>query len=218
MLLPDGYHDLPRGKLAAVVTYLELRAPSPPASRVQVGDATGRGPAVPDTVVTGSPAPWMLRQVSAPAPDWYRDLYRRVGEPWLWSSRLVMPDDALRAILGSPDVEVHALVADGRDEGLLELDFRVPDACEIAFFGLTPALTGRGAGRWLMARALARAWERPVSRVWLHTCSLDSPRALDFYRRAGFTPYARRVEVLDDPRLLGVLPETAAPQVPLLRP
>jgi hypothetical protein len=32
----------------------------------------------------------------APASDKYRTLFRRVGEPWLWFSRLVIPDDALR--------------------------------------------------------------------------------------------------------------------------
>jgi hypothetical protein len=30
-------------------------------------------------------------------------------------------------------------------------------------------------------------------------------------------PYARKVEVYDDPRLTGVLPEMAAPDVPLIR-
>ena len=36
-------------------------------------------------------AGWDLRHVEHPDPDWYRDLYKRVGEPWLWFSRLVMP-------------------------------------------------------------------------------------------------------------------------------
>ncbi len=197
MPLAPGYHDLPPGMLAAVVTDLEMRAR--PAVPPDAGDT-----------------PWTLRFVPQPTLDWYRALFRHVGADWLWSSRLVMPDANLAAILASPEVEVHALVQDGREEGLLELDFREAGACEIAFFGVSSALMGRGAGRWLMARALERAWSRDIARLWLHTCSLDAPQALPFYRRAGFTPVRRRVEVLPDPRLTGALPGEAAPQVPLL--
>lgn len=197
MRLPDGYHDVPAGHLATVVTYLEMRArPAPRAERAD--------------------APWTLRRVESPSLDWYRDLFRRVGTDWLWSSRLELSDAELRAILDDPHIEVHALVQDGRDEGLLELDFRGPGECELGFFGLTPALVGLGAGRWLMNRAIAQAWSRPATRFWLHTCSLDSPDALDFYRRSGFTPYAVKVEVYADPRLTGVLPRDAARQIPLI--
>jgi GNAT superfamily N-acetyltransferase len=199
MRIPDGYHDIPTGKLATVVTYLEMTAPPPPRPE-------------------RSAVPWSLRHVTAPTLDWYRDLYRRVGEDWLWCSRLELADAALAAIITAPDVEVHALVVDGRDEGILELDFRVAGECEIGFFGLAPSIVGAGAGRWLMNRAIARAWARPIRRFWLHTCSLDSPAALDFYRRSGFVPYDRKVEVFDDPRLTGVLPRSAAPQIPMIAP
>ncbi len=197
--MPDGYHDIPAGKLAAVVTYLEMTAR--PASRPERGDA-----------------PWALRHVTAPALAWYRALYRRVGADWLWSSRLALTDAALSVIITSPEVEVHALTASGRDDGILELDFRVPGECEVGFFGLGASIVGAGAGRWLMNRAIAIAWARPITRLWLHTCSLDSPAALAFYIRSGFAPYERKVEVFDDPRLTGVLPRDAAPQIPLIMP
>ena len=67
-----------------------------------------------------------------------------------------------------------------------------------------------------MERALDLAWAAPIDRFHVHTCSLDSPAALAFYIRSGFTPYARQVEVADDPRLTGALPRDAAPQVPIL--
>jgi GNAT superfamily N-acetyltransferase len=196
-IIRRGYHDIPAGKLAAVVSYLEMLAR--PAPRSEPDDA-----------------PWTLRHVEHPALDWYRGLYRRVGTDWLWSSRLGLSDADLTAIVSSPGVEVHALELNGRDEGILELDFRAEGECEIAFFGLGPSIVGTGAGRWLMTRAIARAWARPITRVWLHTCSLDSPVALGFYIRSGFTPYDRKVEVYDDPRLTGVLPRAAAPHVPVI--
>ncbi len=199
MLLPDGYHDVPAGSLATVVTSLEMRAPVP--SRPELDDA-----------------PWILRPVAQPGLDWYRDLYRRVGADWLWSSRLALSDAALAAILGARAVSVYALTVDGCDEGILELDFREPGQCELAFFGVTPPTIGTGAARWLMNRAVTLAWARPISRFWVHTCTLDSPDALPFYVRSGFVPFARTVEVYADPRVAGVLPREAAPQVPLLEP
>jgi GNAT superfamily N-acetyltransferase len=136
----------------------------------------------------------------------------------LWFSRLVMPDGELAAILRSPGVEVYALTAAGRDEGLLELDFREAGQCELAFYGLTDAVQGQGAGRWLMNRALENAWSRPILRLWVHTCTLDHPDALPFYLRSGFRPYARRVEVADDPRLTGLAPRGSAKHVPIVEP
>ena len=99
---------------------------------------------------------------------------------------------------------------------MLELDFREPGECELAFIGLIPELSGKGHGRWLLAEAVRRAWREGVERVHVHTCSLDHPAALAAYRRAGFTPYKRAVERFPDPRLLGILPADCAPQVPLL--
>lgn len=198
----DGYRlvPLPAGRIAAIVTYLEMTAPPAPATPV-------------------APAPgWRLARVADADPAWYRRLFRRVGQPWLWYSRLVMDDGELASILGDPAVELHVLTVDGVEEGVLELDRRRPGQVEIAFFGLTPAMTGRGAGRFLLQRALTLAWQDGVARVWVHTCTLDHPAALPLYRKMGFRPYAQAVEVERDPRLTGLLPADAAPQVPVIRP
>lgn len=164
-------------------------------------------------------SPFRLVKWERPAPDKYRTLFRRVGEPWLWFSRLVMDEARLTGILHHPDVEIHA-VGDPRgiEIGLLELDFREKENCELSFFGLVPELAGRGHGRWLMAQALLRAWSKEVNRVWVHTCTLDHPSALGFYRASGFVPFSRAIETFPDPRLSGHLPRDAAPHVPLLDP
>lgn len=195
--LPDGYSDVPPGKLAAIVTSLQM---------------TVRPPPRPET----AEAPWALRLVERPDPDWYRDLFRHVGENWLWASRLEMTAPALLGVIHHPLVEVRALWAGDRPEGLLELDFREAGSCELTFFGLAGPLVGKGAGRWLMNRAIDLAWSRPIRRFWVHTCTLDHPAALAFYMRSGFVPFRRQVEVFDDPRLTGLLPAAAAPHVPLL--
>lgn len=196
--LPDGIHDLPPGKLAAIVTYLEMFAR--PAARPVV--------AQPGLELIHHPAP---------QPDWYRALYRKVGEDWLWFSRLYMADEALSAILTDPNVAVYSVRRDGEDLGLLELDFRDPDNTELAFFGLHESLIGSGTGRWLMEQALDLAFAKPIKRLFVHTCTLDSPQAVDFYIRSGFTPYGRAIEVMDDPRLNGgPIPQSAAKHIPLI--
>ena len=163
--------------------------------------------------------PWPFRLVPWPAPDSarYRALFRRVGEPWLWYSRLAMAEERLRAILDDPGIAVYAAVdRAGIEIGMLELDFRTAATCELSYFALIPELVGKGHGNWLMGHALALAWRKDVTRVWVHTCTLDHPAALGFYRRHGFTPVRRTLESFPDPRLIGILAADAAPQVPCL--
>lgn len=198
-MLADGFHAVPPGRVAAIVTHLEMTAP-------------------PDRPPAPLPPGLTLERVEGPETGWYRDLFTRVGAlDWLWFSRLRMSEAALSAILRDPAVEVFALMDGGRAEGLMELDFREAGACELAFLGLTPAVQGRGAGRALMAAAIARAFGRRVARFTVHTCTFDSPVALPFYMRSGFVPVRREVEVVADPRLDGAIPAGAAPHVPVIR-
>lgn len=191
----NGYTELPPGKIASVVTYLEMRTPQ---------------------FASVAPSEFDIRRVTQPDLDWYRKLYRRMGEPWLWFSRLRMSDEELRAILHDPAVDVFALSCGGAEEGLLELDRRQFPEIELSFFGVAPALIGKGAGRALLQYCLPLAWEHRPDRIWLHTCTSDHPRALEFYRKAGFVPYKRAIEVADDPRLTGDMPPRAAPHIPVL--
>lgn len=193
MTLPDGYHALAQGKVASVVTYVQMTA----------------RPGWIDDVFPGELTPMPLDDLPA-----YREMFRRVGENWLWFSRLRAGEEQLRERFAKSGYQV-LLYEDGR--GLVELDQTGADEMEISLFGLLPGETGRGLGRAMMALTLRRAWSAGINRVWLHTCTLDDPRALGFYRKMGFRPYARGIEIANDPRLLGLLPETAAPQVPIIR-
>lgn len=199
MILPDGYSDVPPGKIAAVVTHLEMTAQAPSRPGAEIPGVT-------------------IRAVVSPDVAWYRDLYTRIGaDDWLWFSRLKLTTEALEAKIRHPQVEIFALTAQGRDEGLLELSFETEGECELLFFGVTKSLIGQGAGRLLMNTAIARAWSQPIRRFSVHTCTLDHPGALAFYMRSGFRPFRRQIEIADDPRLSGLLPETAAPHVPIIR-
>ncbi len=188
---------VPAGMVATVVTSLEMRVRPKPRPMAA--------------------APFRLSRWKAPSPQKYRALFRRVGQSWLWFSRLVMTDEELTAIIHDDAVEVYA-VEDRRgiEIGLLELDLRKAREVELGFLGLVPELAGQGHGNWLLDQALAIGWRSSIERMWVHTCTLDHPGALRFYLRHGFVPFERAIETFFDPRLAGILPRDAAPHIPLL--
>lgn len=186
--------DVPRGHVATIITHLEMDAK----------------PALPVTESSLSLESW----TNPPVAD-YCALFRKVGESWMWISRLLMNADELKPILDDPAVEI-LIVRNGEETvGFIELDFRVSGECEIAFFGLVPAMNGKGHGRWMMNQALELAWRADIERVWLHTCTQDSPRALPFYQQCGFRIFKQQTDMMEDPRLTGHLPKSAAPHVPI---
>ena len=198
-MLADGYHAVPRGKVTMVITTLEMR------SKVDIRPVT-------------PPAGWELVRHEQPSVQWYRDIFRAVGENWLWFGRAILDDPSLAQIINDPKVHIYSLHKDGIDGGLLELDFRQAGQCELAYFGLTPALIGSGAGRHLMNNAIELAWAQAITRFYLHTCTLDSPQALPFYRRTGFVPISQKVEVADDPRIMHGYDRNLGPHVPIFDP
>lgn len=185
--------DIPPGHVGAVVTYLEMTErprPKPlPASPLRMK-------AWPDVT-----------------PAEYRLLFERVGGRWLWFSRLRMDDATLAANI----CELHAVLdRAGVEVGMVELDFRDAGQCLIRFLGLAPELAGKGHGGWLFAQTLALAWRKGVEQVHVNTCTLDHPAALPSYLKAGFRACKRAFETFPDPRLTGLLPKDAAPQIPLI--
>jgi N-acetylglutamate synthase-like GNAT family acetyltransferase len=195
--LPDGYYELPKGKLANVVTCLEMLS-KPPAKD------------------TSLPSGFSLRRFSSADLATFRALFKAIGENNMWFSRLFMPDEKLAGILDNPQIESYALCKNENPIGLLELNFAEMPNCELAFFGLTPDTIGSGLGRTLMNIAITKVWEKPISRFWVHTCHFDHPAAVGFYKRSGFTPYSLMVEIHDDPRQTGHMAKTASPNVALI--
>lgn len=174
------------GMLETIVTYLEMLSPptSPP-------------PPPPAE-------PIALLRAEQPTVSFYRFLYNSVGEPWFWWIRKGMDDDKLLSNITDPKVEIEVLYVRGVPAGYFELDRRIADEVELAYFGLMPEFVGRRLGPYLLRAAIDQAWTlQSPKRMWLHTCDLDSPKALATYQRAGFVPYKQENERSPDPRLEG---------------
>ncbi len=195
MSLEEGHYPVPEGHLAVVVTHLLCHAPV----------------ALPEC-----PAGVELRLEDCVAPETYRRLFRMIGRDWLWTSRLMLEDDALLSTLLDPAVALYTLRSDGETRGMVELDLGRSGVPRISFFGLTPEVTGRGIGRWLMAHFQHMLFDGGAEAIGLDTCTLDSPGALRFYLRNGFAAERREVRIFPDPRCLGLLDAEAAPFVPRL--
>lgn len=188
--------QVPRDHLAAVVTYFEMT----------------EKPADLEHQTTLALAVWDRPDLSE-----YRQLFQKIGNEWLWFGQLLKSDEELKADLYSDTLEIFRVIRDDVIIGLVELDFSEADECEIVYFGLVPEANGKRLGRTMMAETLRHAWKPGLKRVWLHTCTSDSPNAPRFYKRVGFEAYKREVEIHPDPRLTGHLPKNAGAHVPIIQ-
>jgi GNAT superfamily N-acetyltransferase len=127
-----------------------------------------------------------LRRAEIPSPELNRFLYQTVGSPWWWHERLVWDRDRWMLWLDRPEVETWIAYLAGTPAGYFELEAQPGGEVEIVYFGLLPSFIGRGLGAELLWGAVARGWQLATRRVWVHTCTLDHPRALPNYRARGF--------------------------------
>lgn len=185
-----GPHEV--GTIPCTITYLEMterpsQPPAQPPHRYNVALLRAREPTV----------------------AFYRFLYDTVGEAWLWYERRAMDDRALQGVIHDPRVEIYVLYVDGVPAGFTELDRRAEPDIELTYFGLVPEFIGHGLGDYLLSSALDIAWSYEPKRVWMHTNTLDHPRALPLYQRFGFMPYKQEQKTIPDPRLSGLFPSQA---------
>ena len=171
--------ERPEGVLETTVTYLEMTGPP---HHTQL--------------------PMPLRKLALlhaeqPTVSFYRYLYDAVGRPWTWVDRKHLSDDDLAAIIQDERVEIYVLYVAGVPAGYAELDRRTDGEIELAYLGLVPEFIGQRLGPYLLDWVIWRAWEYEPRRLWVHTCTLDHPKALSLYQRFGFTPYGQEIEELD---------------------
>ena len=193
----EGFALVPHGLQVVIETSLERSTP-------------------PDPDAHPLPAGFALVQPDPVNIDTFKQLFHAVGDPWLWFGRLKKSDEEIHSILTAPTTTLRYLMDPDRTAiGLFEAQRQGDDTLEVTYFGLVPRATGKGLGPVMMEHGLAAAWTPAISRMWLHTCTFDSPAALSFYRRQGFRPFKQAIEIGRDPRLDGYLPRHVAPHIPL---
>jgi GNAT superfamily N-acetyltransferase len=115
-----------------------------------------------------------------------RFLYQLIGEDWEWKSKLSWADGQWRSLVESENHRTWMAYLNGSVAGYYELSKTESDV-EILAFGLAPPFIGKGFGGYFLSYAVKSAWSWVgAERVWLHTDSLDHPRALQNYCARGF--------------------------------
>jgi len=180
--------------LSTVVTYLEMTekpaSPTPPLPAAKIA----------------------LMRAEKPPVSFYRYLYDTIGTDWLWYERRIMADGDLANIIHHDGVEIYVLYVGGVPGGYGELDRRAEGEIELAYFGLMPDFIGRGLGLYFLRWLVDQAWTYEPKRVWVHTCDLDHPAALQVYQKTGFVPYKRETISFTDPRADGLFPDWRDPR------
>lgn len=162
-----------RTRMSNVTTYLEMRSPDQLRAAYC---ADGR---------------FQIRQKKEPDWRFNRDLYFAVGERWSWIDKRPWTDEQWKEYGLAPGLRTFGAYYGDSIAGYYELRRDNDGGVEIAYFGLLPEFVGRGYGRALLTHSIEEAWQTPpsVTRVWVHTCTRDHPRALANYQARGMTIY-----------------------------
>jgi GNAT superfamily N-acetyltransferase len=125
-----------------------------------------------------------------------------------------MSDEVLLGHVDHPEVELYVLYTGGQPSGFVELDRRPKPELAFAYFGLMNEFIGRGLGKYLLNWAVDQAWSYGPEKLTVDTCTLDHPRAIGEYQRAGFSPVKQVAKRMLDPRLEGFAPMHVIPRLP----
>ena len=120
-------------------------------------------------------------------------LYQFIGGPYEWTNKLSLSDEQWKAHVENDNLRTWLAQYKGAPAGYYELQKQDNGNVEILYFGLATKFIGQGFGGYLLSHAIKSAWAwEKTKRVWVHTCTLDHPHALQNYKSRGMEVY--RVE------------------------
>jgi GNAT superfamily N-acetyltransferase len=122
-------------------------------------------------------------------------LYELIGEKWLWTDKLSWSDKEWKDYVESESLRTWVAYYNGAIAGYYEL-FKQNDDVEIIYLGLVESFIGKGFGGYLLSEAIKSAWKwQGAKRVWVHTCTLDHPSALQNYLSRGMKIYKEETAI-----------------------
>lgn len=133
-----------------------------------------------------------------PSAELQHFLYRSVGGDWYWYEKAHWSYEQWLGYAQNPHLHTWVAYVRGTPVGYFQLEVQ-GESVEIAYFGLLPQFGSMGLGGHLLTVALEEAWKLAPKRVWVHTCTLDSPAALANYKARGLKVYKTKSQILDIP-------------------
>ncbi len=112
--------------------------------------------------------------------------YKNIGKKHKWVDRLSWSEEKWINYLSSEKVRTYVFKFKDELVGFFELIFHLEsNEIEIAYFGILEEYQNKKLGSFLLSEAIKKSFENKISRVWVHTCSLDHKNALNNYISRG---------------------------------
>ena len=112
--------------------------------------------------------------------------YKNIGKKHKWIDRLIWNEQKWIDYVSSKKVKTYVLKNKNDLVGFFELIFHFEKKeVEIAYFGILEEYQNKKLGSFLLSEAIKTSFDQNISRVWLHTCSLDHKNALNNYIARG---------------------------------
>ena len=112
--------------------------------------------------------------------------YKNIGKNHKWVDRLIWSEEKWISYLSNEKVKTYVLSYKNDLVGFFELIFHYENKeVEIAYFGILEEYQNKKLGSFLLSQAIKKSFDNDISRVWLHTCSLDHKHALNNYISRG---------------------------------
>ncbi|MDC0302754.1 GNAT family N-acetyltransferase [bacterium] len=120
--------------------------------------------------------------------------YREVGSRWQWTDRLSWTGQQWENWVDRENLKTWIAHFEDEEAGYVEMEIQEGGNVEVVYFGLLPAMIGKGLGGGMLSLSVHEAWGiEGAQRVWLHTCSEDHPHALGNYEKRGFRLFRTEV-------------------------
>ncbi len=121
--------------------------------------------------------------------------YKNIGKNHSWTDRLVWSESDWIKYSSNPKVETYILKINEDLAGYFELIFHLDlKEIEIAYFGILKEYRNKKLGGYLLSTAIKESFKKEkISRVWVHTCSLDHKNALKNYLARGMKIYKKEI-------------------------
>ena len=123
--------------------------------------------------------------------DLNKFFYKQIGKKHQWVDRLIWQDKNWVEYVSNKNLKTFILQKNNDFVGYFELLFN-KNECEIAYFGILEEFIGNGYGGFLLSEAI-RIGFKNANRIWVHTCSLDHPNAIENYKSRGMKVFKTEI-------------------------
>jgi GNAT superfamily N-acetyltransferase len=130
-----------------------------------------------------------LVKLEIPSPELGRFFYLTIGGEYFWVDRLNWDYNRWNNYLSKPYVEMSLIYLNNTPIGYYEINKKEFPSIELVYFGLMKNFISNGYGTCLLKEIIEYCKNLNGNRLWLHTCSLDHEKALNFYKKNGFKLY-----------------------------